>query len=414
MNKTLTATAAAVLLTASLLSAQTYVSFRDEWEAVVHNAPWTVGPLRLFPAFSLRNVGYDDNIYFEREPQTDYTGTLSPELKTYLPIGGTILLWGSANPEYTFYLREAGRRSFDFSYSAGLKVLLLSRFVLSGTYTDDSHRRRLSPEVGILVTDQRRGWEGGLSFETARQTVFNLTLFRSDLSFESYQPNPEGLPLSEALNRAESGGRFEIDYRAFSKGYVFLGAEMAEYSFQSPQMAWRNASGRRLYAGLRFPVGEAIEGTLSLGYKDLQPKDESQARFSGLVGSADLSARFGRFGLRARFGRDDVFSTYADVLYFIDTSAGAGVSFYLADFLRLDYDFDYGLSDYPAAASGGADGGAAEARTDKRINHSAGIVFRIFRTAGIGVSWNTAAWTSTVPNWDRRRSFVGAYLTYRF
>ncbi|MDD8026461.1 MAG: outer membrane beta-barrel protein [Acidobacteriota bacterium] len=410
MKKPILAAAAFILLAAAFLSAQTYVSFRDEWEAVVHNAPWTLGPFRLFPSLSLRNVGYDDNIYFGVKREPDYTGTFSPELKVYLPIGGTILLSASENPEYTYYVRESARRSFDNSFSAGLKALLLSRFVLSGQYQDGSHRRQLSPEVGILVTDRSRGWDAGLSFETANQTVFGLTLYSHDLTFESYQADPGGLTLSEALNRTESGGRFEIDYRAFYKGYVFLGAETSEYEFDSTSMAWRNAVGRRYFAGARFPVGESIEGTVSLGYKEFRPRAEGQADFSGFVGSADLSARLGRIGLRARFGRDNVFSTYTDVLFFIDTTMGAGASFYLTDFIRLDYDFDVGVSDYSAAETGGA----VDGRTDRHTTHAAGFVVRIFRTTGLGLTWNKAFWTSTVPGWDRQRSFIGAYLTYRF
>jgi hypothetical protein len=414
MNKTLAAAFALLMMAASFASAQTYVSFRDEWESVTAKAPWTLGPFRLFPGLSLRNVGYDDNIYFESRPTPDYTGTFSPGLRAYLPVGGTILLHGSVNPEYTYYVREASRRAFDFSWSGGVKALLLSRFVLSGEYRDQSHRRRLSPEVGILVTDRNRGWDAGLSFETANRTVFALGVFRSDVSFEAYRPDPEGLPLSDALNRTETGGRAEIDYRAFYQGYLFLGIEATEYAFQSPAMAWRNAAGRRVYAGLRFPVGTSIEGSLSLGYKQFQPKAEGQPSFSGFVGGADLTARFGRFGLRARFGRDNVFSAYTDVLYFLDSSAGGGVSFYLADFLRLDYDFDVGLSAYPDAETPAAEEGAFAGRDDTRVTHAAGVVVRILRTAGIGLTWNTASWTSTLPGWDRRRSFVGAYLTYRF
>jgi len=414
MSKIPAAAAVLLALTASLLPAQTYVSFRDEWESVTMKAPWTLGPFRLFPGLSLRNVGYDDNVFFESAPKPDYTGTFSPDLRIYLPVGGTILLFGSANPEYTYYVHEPTRRSFDFSWTGGLKALLLSRFVLTGEYRDESHRRRLSSEVGALVTDSSRGWDAGLSFETANRTVFGLSAFRHDVSYEAYSPDPEGVTLSDALNRTEMGGRAEINYRAFYQGYLFLGFEATDYAFQSPAMAWRNATGRRIYAGLRFPVGASIEGLLSLGYKQFRPEAEGQASFSGFVGSANVSARFGRFGLRARFGRDNVFSAYTDVLYFLEASVGGGVSFYLAEFVRLDYDFDAGLTSYPEAESAVVAEGGFAGRDDRHTNHAVGLVFRILRTAGIGLTWNRATWTSTLPGWDRKRSFIGAYLTYRF
>jgi hypothetical protein len=416
MKHLLAAAAAVWLLTIGTASAQSYVAFQDEWESVVHRAPLTFGPFRLFPAFSLNNVGYDDNIYFDNAPRADYTGTFSPQLKAYLPVGGTILLSASDNPEYTYYLKNSARREFTNSIGLGVKALLLSRFVLTGEYQDFAHRRRLSPEIGILVTDLGRAWTAGLHYETAAQTAIGLTAFRNELSYENLTLGAEGIPLSQALNRTESGGRAEIYYRAFYKGYLFFGAGQTEYRFQAPDMAWRNSTARQVSLGARFPVGGSLEGTVNLGYKQVKPRSDDQAVFSGFVGSADLTARLGRLGLRARFVRDNVFSTFADVLYFIDTTGGGGVSLYITDFLRLDYDIDMGTSDYPASLPGAdAEAAAVNAdRSDRRLTHAAGFVVRILRTAGLGLTWNSASWKSTIPGWDRRRSFIGAYLTYRF
>lgn len=407
---------AGLLLAAVPAAGQSYVAWQESWESVVNKAPLRLGPLRLFPALSLRNVGYDDNIYFDSAPKSDFTGTFSPELKAYLPVGGTILFSASENPEYSAYARDASRRAFTNSVGVGVKMLLLSRFVLTGDYSDYAHRRRLSSEVGSLVTDLGRTWTAGLYYETARQTAIGLTFFRGHLTYESFLSDPEGLPLSQALNRTEAGGRAEIYYRAFYQGYLFLGFGQTDYRFQSPDMGWRNSSARQAGLGVRFPVGGSIEGTLSLGYKELRPRDGGGAVFSGFIGNANLSARLGRFAFRGRFGRDNVFSTFADVLYFIDFGGGLGASLYLTDFLRFDYDFDAGTSDYPdSPVSADAPAGAGTAgRRDRRTTHSAGIVVRVFRTAGLGLAWNAAEWTSSLPGWDRRRSFVGAFLTYRF
>jgi hypothetical protein len=403
----------ALLLAALPVAGQSYVAWQEEWDGIVRKAPLTLGPLRLFPTFSLSNVGYDDNIYFDNAPKSDYTGTFSPELKAYLPIGGTILLSASENPEYTYYVRDASRRTFTNSVAVGLKIRLLSSFILSGQYKDYAHRRKLSPEVGALVTDRGKAWDAGLTFETANQTAIGLTAFRGDLSYESFEIGPEELPLSQALNRTESGGRAEIYYRAFYKGYLFLGIGLTEYRFQSPDMAWRNATARQASLGARFPVGGSIEGSINVGYKQFKPSQEDRTVFSGFFGSADLSTRLGRFGFRGRFGRDNSFSVYADVLYFLQTFGGAGASLYVTDFLRLDYDFELGTSDYPDAPDE-MDSGRTAGRIDRRTTHTAGFAVRIFRTAGIGLTWNSSLWTSTRPGWDRRRSFVGAYLTYRF
>ncbi|MGB8951135.1 MAG: hypothetical protein WCC06_00505, partial [Candidatus Aminicenantales bacterium] len=61
---------------------QGYKVFQDELNDIMKNTKWTLGPLKIYPLLQLRNVGYDDNVYYENEedrPAEDYTGTLSPE-----------------------------------------------------------------------------------------------------------------------------------------------------------------------------------------------------------------------------------------------------------------------------------------------------------------------------------------------
>jgi len=407
---------AALAVVATSLSGQTYRGFRSEWDEVIGKARIILGPLRVFPSFSIRNVGYDDNVNFDAKAKGDYTGTISPAVKVYWPVGGTILLSASENPEYNYYARESFRRSFSNSYTFGMKTLLLSRFVLLGNTTRAAHRRRLSSELGTLVTDELRGFDAGLFFETARQTSLGVTVFRNEIGYENLQMEDSSLPLSQVLNRKEWGGKAEFYYQAFTEGFFYLVGEYTEFEFKNPESAWRNASAIQGTIGLRFPVGAAIRGNLAFGYKRFRPNLEARPSYSGLFGKTDLNARFGRIGLRARYGRDTIFSYLAEALFFVENAVGGGVSLYLTDFLRLDYDYNRGTSDYPEflVFDPVADGSLNIGRKDRHETHSAGIAVRLFGTTGLGLTWNSALWTSSLPGWDRRRRFIGAFLTYQF
>ena len=56
-------------------------------EATRPDSPLLMGPLQLFPSLTLRDIGIDSNVYNESVRHEDFTYTVSPTLKTVLPIG---------------------------------------------------------------------------------------------------------------------------------------------------------------------------------------------------------------------------------------------------------------------------------------------------------------------------------------
>jgi len=395
-------------------AAQTYVSFRDEWDQV-RKARIHFGPFSIIPSISLQNVGYDDNVYFESVPRGDYTATIAPEARIYWPLGSWILLSARDIPEYDFYLHEKNRREFSNSYGLGAKALLFGRFVAMGGYQYDKHQRQLSSEIGSFVRDETRAVWGGLAFETARKTSLAVGFFRRDVAVEDIGL-AAGSSFSSAFNRREKGMTLEFHYPLFSESFFFLSADFTKYAFAFSGSTWRDSSAVAVSGGLRFPLSGNLTGTLALGYKKFTLNAGPFPDFSGLTANTELDGRFGRFGVRLRYRRDNPFSFYQNVVYFIENDYGGGVSLYLTAFLRLDYNYDYSLGDYPrffiTDPLTGED--TAIRRRDRHHANSVGLVFRIFTDTGVGLTWNEIRWTSTLPGWDRQRRFIGATLTQRF
>jgi len=66
---------------------QSYQTFREELEQITEKTRWQIGPFRIYPTFELKDIGYDDNVYYQREenePVSDFTATISPGVKVYL------------------------------------------------------------------------------------------------------------------------------------------------------------------------------------------------------------------------------------------------------------------------------------------------------------------------------------------
>ena len=395
---------------------QSYRGFRDESEGIAKNAWLRLGPFRLYPVFTLKNIGYDDNIYFEGPAVTDYTGAVSPSITCYLPVRGTLILSFMDNPEYLYYWKEKNQRTFTNSYALGLKYLLFHRFVLSAGYRHSEYREPVSSELFRLSTNITTGYDVGFFYETARKTSIGVAGEILTFGYQDIAAGANSLPLSQTLNRQEKRARFEFYYQLYPESFFFTQVGYTDYKFQNIQSTRRNASSYSGLMGIRFPLAGFIRGLLSFGYRRFNPSAEGQKPFSGFFGNTGLEMRRGKFGVRLRYARDIFFSYDPASYYYVDHNYGLGASYYLTDFLRLDYNYSQGIMDYPQAIRVlTAEGDPGEAfRKDRQIGHSVGWTVRIYREIGLGLVWNYSKWTSTPLGFARRRNLVGATLTYQF
>ncbi len=398
---------------------QSYQTFRSELEQITKRARWRIGPFRIYPTIQFRNIGYDDNVYYKREednPISDYTATISPEAKVYLLFRNWLILSFSENPEYVYYVKEKRERAFNNSYSPELKLLLFHRFVISGDYQFRKARRRASSEFDVRAVEEVKGYNGRFFYETARGTSFGFSGVIRKISYEDITLPGQEIYLSRLLNREEREGNLEFYYRIFSGSFFFIKGGYTEYNFVHPQSPLRDSYSYQANFGIRFPLLRRVRGTLSLGYKKLMPRKEGEKGFSGFVGDTTLDFRLRRLGFRLQYNRDLRFSFMRDNIFFIEDRYGAGISFYLTRFLRVDYNFTYGEANYPKEiAIWMPDGGYEEIkRKDIYRIQTVGFVFRIIRNTGIGLMVNFWERDSNYFGAIRDRMFIGGYVTYEF
>jgi hypothetical protein len=395
---------------------QNYQSFRLELSRMEENARWRFGPFRIYPSLQLRNVGYDDNVYQMREednPIGDYTATISLPFTFYLPFRDRMIAYFDINPGYDFYLKEKQQSGANYSYSPGIRLLLLNRFVLSGSYLYQKQRRRPTAEFDRRIYVDTDGYDASFFYEVSVLTALGFTGSIRNIRYEDIEGD---ISYAVALNREERNGRLEIYRRIFLDSDFFLTAGYTDYRFESIESQWRDSYSYEVLSGVRFPLLGRARGTLSLGYRWLINKADRNSRFSGLVGNTGLEFRLSRFNLRFQFSRDFAFSYYSRSLYFTTHRIGSGLSFYLTRIIRLDYDFGYGESAYPEAEPiRMPDGTLADIRReDTYLSHSAGLVFRIKRNIGIGITVTYWERDSNIETYGRNRGFIGGYLTYDF
>ena len=397
---------------------QDHRAFQDELAGIQERARWRLGPLLIFPALQIQDVGYDDNVYLESPqegPVSDYRATLSPQIKFNVVLGGSLLLSFLENPEYLYYNREKSRRAFGNSITPGFRVLLLRRFVLSGNYDYQKHFRSLSREVNLLTENISKGYHGEIFFETPRMTSLGVSADIRQYAHENLDLQGSLNGLAKELNREERSAHAELNYSLSPVRLFFLKAGYTEYRFKSAVASWRDAYSWQASAGIRFSPASRIQGLLSLGYKELHPRQSGLRTFSGIFGNTELNMRLGRIMLRVLYSRDPMFSYWSGIFYFVDHRYGGGLSFYLSQFVRLDYSFFQNRLNYPDPIPYRDSTGVRDIERNDRGNlHSVGLMFRLFRTTGLGISANYADRSSSYPGVIFRRFFIGGYLSYEF
>ncbi|MFQ6082946.1 MAG: outer membrane beta-barrel protein [Candidatus Aminicenantia bacterium] len=389
-------------------------SFQEERDEIVKKTKIKIGPFRIYPLIKFRNIGYDDNVYYQLEnPVKDYTATLSPDFTLYLLFKNRIIFSFLENPEYVYYLKQERERSFNNSFQAQLKFLL-SKFVLSGQYNYENARRRPTSEFDYRVRYIENSYLAAIGYETPRRTCFEVEVFRRKIAYEDEVYKGE-FYLPSLLNRREDNLSLTIYYRVFSQTFFFVKGLYAKYIFDFEESRLRNSESYSLNTGFLFPEIGSLRGKFSLGYKKLWRYGLEKKKFEGLVGDTNLTFRIYRFLLRADYLRDCFFSYWKDNFYFVEDRYGGGMSFYFSRNIRLDYDYSIGYLNYPEPSKVRFGQEMKEIyKKDQIILQSAGIVFRLIKNIGVGISINFLEWNSNIHGADRKRTFIGGYLTYEF
>ncbi|MFO7979923.1 MAG: outer membrane beta-barrel protein [Candidatus Aminicenantes bacterium] len=408
-----------ILISSGWVYGQGHQPFESQWQSVLNQTVWRVGPFYLVPRIKLNNIGYDANVYREREedePITDYTATFSPELTAYLLVGHSIILSFRENPEYVFYLNTERERRWNHIYSPEIRWKILNRFVLGGKYEYSNRRFRFSSEVDFRVNTFVKKYEGSLFYETGRQSSLGVRYSHQNFTYQDVDIPEADYPFFSRLSRDEDEISGELYYQVLSDSFFFIRGGYTQYRFLEVEAAWRDSDSSQVYAGLQFPLLGRMRGNLSLGYKSFMPLAEDRDDFSGLVGEADLEYRMRLFRLRAGYTRDSRFSYWTEALYFIENRIKGGLSFYLSPSLRLDYDYTYGENDYLEEVFWRGPEGELilTQRQDIYTSHTLGVAVRVLRDIGIALNLNYWKRDTNIYYGTRYWWFVGGSLVYDF
>jgi hypothetical protein len=292
----------------------------------------------------------------------------------------------------------------------------LYRFILAGSYLNSTQRLRPTAEFSEKVDMNSEEYIGSCFYEMANDFSIGVSGFQSKKTFKDLTGLDEEASLARRLNREEISVNLEIFYPVFIESSFFIQAGYTEYDFQFPESRYKDSYAHQILSGINFPLLGKIRGTLSIGYKKLVPKERSFATYSGLIGNTNLEYQISRFGFRISLAKDIPFSLSEFEIYYNENSIGGGISYYLTDFLRLDYDIGLSMARYPTVREISLPDGTIQEikRADDYITQRFGFVFRVAQNTGLGFKINFWERNSNLPGFNNNSKFIGFFLSSNF
>lgn len=402
-----------------VVHAQSYQTFSRELNTIIERARFRIGPFRIYPSIVLREVGYDDNVYRQREDEdtvSDYTAIFSPRVNTYLLVRNFLILSFYENPEYIYFSDQSSERRWNNTWAPEFKFLFMHRFVLSGSYLNSDRRFRATSELDFRVNELRESYRGSIFYETARETSIGLSAAVNKISYEDVALPDQEIDLSRLLNREERVFNSEIYYQLSPDRFFFVQGGYSDYIFASQESRFKDSYSYHLLSGIRFPLLGSIRGTAALGLRHFSPRTWGKKGFFGLIGNTSVELRIRRFIFRVLYNRDLRFSFWTENIFYLEDRYGGGASFYPTRFFRLDYNFSYGDGVYPEPFFRRLpDETYSELkRKDTYFMHTFGVAFRLIRNIGLGINFNFWQRESNFYAAQRKNMFIGGYVTYDF
>jgi hypothetical protein len=410
--------AAVILLAlAGQLSASTWRG--DTLIAQAAAAPWRFGLFRIQPQLILSDFGYDSNIYHQPDAVDDYSFTAGPQIGAFLSLKRKVIFTLTESPRYVYYYKTARERTWNNFLNASVSFLLNNFFIQAGAHLNDA-KQRWNYEIDVRPRLKDTGYDALLLWQPSRKTSIAAGVKQNRFRYDD--SSIETLGLAERLNRDETAVNLTFYNQLTARTRAFVDFEYVRADFERGVNS-RDALSYAGYGGFEFSARGRIRGRLRLGYKLFRPLTAGQPDFKGLVGDSSLAVTLLRpLVLRASYLRDVRFSYLPATPYYVEGTAGGGLSLYLfRRRIRLDYDYSQLQYDYPdvVALPAAEDPealppAAVPSRQDRVGMHTVGVFYRIGENIGLGLRagrWNRRV---NIYSWKANRDFVGLNLTYEF
>lgn len=278
-----------------------------------------IGPFFMQPAFGLKNVGLDNNVYNDpANPVQDWTGTVSLGMLAGLRFGPARLTV-KTNTDYIYYAEEKTERSIDglTRYQFEVRTSRIRPWI---AYEASKTHERAGFEIDARAGREMPVYEAGVEYKIGFRLATRLVGRKRSVEFES-EETFRGVALGEALNSTTEEGAVQLLYEISPLSSLRASAELARTRFDTATV--RDAKDRAVFIGLEGRRDAGIEGHVDVGWRERTPEDPAAPAYSGLVARASAAVILWE-SVRVAFGAErDIPWSYEDFYTFYVQQGGS-------------------------------------------------------------------------------------------
>lgn len=386
---------------------ETPESRKEAIERQVEEARFHLGPVRIAPWATLRDIAYVRNLFSSgQQPPNDVTATAGAGLRAYLRNGRKATWTFQVLPEYVWWREQAERRQLNGRYLLGFYGFF-NRLTLEVKAGREQQQQILTPEVPVPVSSRTDGGELLTEVELTRALFAfaaasinqqdNLVDDLDDLK----DPRTGELALLDREERVTRGG---LRWRPREEWSVALGAERSQVDFDRSAVD-RSNSGTSPVAEVRFE-GRRLRFQANVAARSLEarrgaafvPYDKVTGDAALNVGSRD------KLGAALYASRGLVYSLSSAYAYLDDERLGLALKLGFGRRSQTRLFVETGTNTYTAFEAG------APRRQDDVSSYGASLSFSLRRNLSFGLQALRSEFDSDVPGGDRTYTAVGTTI----
>ncbi|HVR09983.1 MAG TPA: hypothetical protein VMW75_18205 [Thermoanaerobaculia bacterium] len=384
------------------------IDHRADLAQKVASARLRLGPLRVAPEISLKDVEYVRNLLgaaFSSTP-SDFTATASGGFRAYLPTGSNVTWTGYALPEYVWWQKEKDRRQLDGLYGVVLDGFW-NRLTVQAKAGSNAQQQVLTAEVPSLTSARIEHGEASVDL---RLTGAISAFVSGGLQRQRELGDPRKDPfvaLLAQLDRDETVERAGLRWRP-GNWLVGLGAEHSDVTFanRQPGALDRSNSGTAPVLELSRQHGRLFFDA-DVAQRSLTAKQGSEfVKFDKPTGHITVSYEIVRpVELFAYVNRNLVYSLLPGYSYFDDLRHGASLHLQLGRRARASVFGETGSLGYTAFSS------SVARRSDKLTSYGGALTYDLLPGAVFGLQGSSTRYASNLPGGGRTLAVLGFNVT---
>lgn len=414
-NFRLALTALALIFASAVASAQLAsdevprertIATRQQIETEIENSRYRLGPFYILPLLSIRNFGYDNNVFGVpkesgvSKPVSDWTADVSAGARILQRLGSKMYVRIDALPEYSWYLNLAERRRFGGFYrGAWIGIFNRINFELDGVTSTGTSI--LSTETLALIREQFRSGTAGVEVNVASPVDLFVKATAQEHRFFTDSETPAEIQNASALNRDDKAGRAGLRVRVRHNLDLTGVVEETRTHFTQPGEAVRGDNRSTGYLGGLHYSAQRLFVNLAGGLRQGEGDNGSSfPKYSTGTGSYFVSFfATKRLELQAYGSRSTGYGLTLENPYYFDTTNGGAVNVGVARRLTLRAFGQYGISDYPVPVS--INTGVSTIRKDETLSYGGGFSLSFLKHAALTTSASNSRRLSNIPGLTR-------------